>query len=287
MLNFAYSLIKIVPDFGILITLWEPPSHWSCYYNQTSTSSAGTCYHTCSELSSFRIPCEVISSSWWTTRRDWTQRLMRWPWSINGWSDQVRHVCSESQSVFELRLGLITCDGLRGVHMAKCCALPWWVRVWDNFIVAYQIIRISLFYLCSRSSHQRHLDVSWFWFWLHIMMMSRSVHLSGKFISIALEDEGDINAYLGINITRPTKTSIKLKQPTLIQRIIDSLNLKDQRQHEMPAGQIAIPYHHFRHHVKAGTIIIEKVATQENLADIFTKPLPLVTFRYLRLKLLG
>ena len=50
---------------------------------------------------------------------------------------------------------------------------------------------------------------------------------------------------------------------------------------------IAIPYHHFRHHVNAGTIMIEKVATQENLADIFTKPLPLVTFRYLRRKLLG
>ena len=302
-----------------------------------------------------------------------------------------------------------------------------------------------------------------------------------------LEDEGDINAYLGINVTRPSKTSIKLNQPALIQRIIDSLNLKDQRQHDTPAdsilfkdsegdprktdfhyrsliGQlnyltsstrpdiqfathqcsrfsidpkhshevaakrivrylkrtadegitmtpdqskgfecyvdadfagtfnklnasdpmsclsrtgyvisyancpilwsskmqsiitlstteaeyialsaalrdviyilqlvtelqengfhvptqgppkvscrvfednagalelannpklrprtkhIAIPYHHFRHHVNAGTIIIEKVATQENLADIFTKPLPLVTFRYLRRKLLG
>ena len=42
-----------------------------------------------------------------------------------------------------------------------------------------------------------------------------------------LEDEGDINAYLGINVTRPSKTSIKLNQPALIQRIINSLNLKD------------------------------------------------------------
>ena len=50
---------------------------------------------------------------------------------------------------------------------------------------------------------------------------------------------------------------------------------------------IAIPYHHFWYHVNAGTIVIEKVATQENLADSFTKPLPLVTFRYLRRKLLG
>ena len=32
-----------------------------------------------------------------------------------------------------------------------------------------------------------------------------------------LEDEGNINAYLVINVTRPTKTSIKLNQPALIQ----------------------------------------------------------------------
>ena len=50
---------------------------------------------------------------------------------------------------------------------------------------------------------------------------------------------------------------------------------------------IAIPCHHFRYHVTAGTIVIEKVTTQENLADIFTKPLPLVTFQYLQRKLLG
>ena len=47
---------------------------------------------------------------------------------------------------------------------------------------------------------------------------------------------------------------------------------------------IAIPYHH---HINAGTIIIEKVATQENLTNIFTKPLPLATFHHLRCKLLG
>ena len=53
-----------------------------------------------------------------------------------------------------------------------------------------------------------------------------------------LEDEGDINAYLGINVTRPTQTSIKLNQPALIQCIIDSLNLKDQRQHDTPADSV-------------------------------------------------
>ena len=31
-----------------------------------------------------------------------------------------------------------------------------------------------------------------------------------------LEDEGDINAYLGINITRPTPKTFKMNQPALI-----------------------------------------------------------------------
>ena len=53
-----------------------------------------------------------------------------------------------------------------------------------------------------------------------------------------LEEEGNINAYLGINVTRPTKTSIKLNQPALIQCIINSLNLKDQCQHDMPADSV-------------------------------------------------
>ena len=52
------------------------------------------------------------------------------------------------------------------------------------------------------------------------------------------EDEGNINAYLGINVTYPTKTSIKLNQPALIQCIIDSLNLKDQCQHDMLADSV-------------------------------------------------
>ena len=39
--------------------------------------------------------------------------------------------------------------------------------------------------------------------------------------------------------------------------------------------RIAIPYHHFWHHVNAGTIIIEKVASKEILADIFYQTPPL------------
>ena len=47
-------------------------------------------------------------------------------------------------------------------------------------------------------------------------------------VKFTLEDEGDINSYLGINIARPTKDTIKMNQPALAKRIIESLSLKDQ-----------------------------------------------------------
>ena len=53
-----------------------------------------------------------------------------------------------------------------------------------------------------------------------------------------LEDEGDINAYLGINVTCPKQGTFKLNQPALIKRIIDSLGLRDERQHDTLADTI-------------------------------------------------
>ena len=50
---------------------------------------------------------------------------------------------------------------------------------------------------------------------------------------------------------------------------------------------IALKYHHFRDHVKNGLIRINPIATTEQIADIFTKPLPRDAFRYLRGKLCG
>ena len=50
---------------------------------------------------------------------------------------------------------------------------------------------------------------------------------------------------------------------------------------------IVIPYHHFQHHVAAGTIKIKKISTEYQVMDIFTKPLPLATFQYLRKLLMG
>ena len=41
--------------------------------------------------------------------------------------------------------------------------------------------------------------------------------------------------YLGMHVARPSKDAIKMNQPALTQRVVDSLGLKDQRMHDTPA----------------------------------------------------
>ena len=50
---------------------------------------------------------------------------------------------------------------------------------------------------------------------------------------------------------------------------------------------IALKYHHFRRFVSDGTLNIKPIDTKEQMADIFTKPLPEQQFVYLRKKLCG
>ena len=50
---------------------------------------------------------------------------------------------------------------------------------------------------------------------------------------------------------------------------------------------IALKYHHFREHVRNGMIVVKPIDTREQIADIFTKPLPRDAFQYLRQKLNG
>jgi hypothetical protein len=50
---------------------------------------------------------------------------------------------------------------------------------------------------------------------------------------------------------------------------------------------ISIKYHHFRHYVSSGAIKVQWIDTKHQLADIYTKPLPLSTFHFLCHLLLG
>ncbi len=55
----------------------------------------------------------------------------------------------------------------------------------------------------------------------------------------ALEDEGDVHACPGMNVTRPTENSIQLNQPALTKRIVDSVALEDQRVHDTLADKVS------------------------------------------------
>ena len=50
---------------------------------------------------------------------------------------------------------------------------------------------------------------------------------------------------------------------------------------------INIKYHHFRAHVQQGTITVQHVSTEDQVADIFTKPLPIALFLKHRQSILG
>ena len=53
-----------------------------------------------------------------------------------------------------------------------------------------------------------------------------------------LTDEGDLNAHLGIEISRNSNGTWTLSQPFLIERIIKALNLEnDSRAHDTPATE--------------------------------------------------
>lgn len=65
---------------------------------------------------------------------------------------------------------------------------------------------------------------------------------------------------------------------------LDLANLRFMRPR---TRHIATKYHFFRSYVQSGEFKILHINTQEQIADIFTKPLPEPAFKYLRMKLLG
>jgi hypothetical protein len=57
--------------------------------------------------------------------------------------------------------------------------------------------------------------------------------------TFVMTDEGDVSTYLGIKIEHHTDSdgnmTIKMSQPSLIQRVLDLVQLSDQRMHDTPA----------------------------------------------------
>ena len=49
----------------------------------------------------------------------------------------------------------------------------------------------------------------------------------------------------------------------------------------------AVKFHWFRSKLKPNNIMVEKIETTNQLADMFTKPLKSIRFKYLRKELLG
>ena len=85
--------------------------------------------------------------------------------------------------------------------------------------------------------------------------------------------------------------SLDSKQPTIKCTLFEDNNgaieLATAPKMRPRTKHIALKYHHFREHVRNGTVKIQRIDTAEQIADIFTKPLPESVFEYLRKKLMG
>jgi hypothetical protein len=53
------------------------------------------------------------------------------------------------------------------------------------------------------------------------------------------------------------------------------------------AKHLNIKYHHFREEVRKGTVSIYHKGTEDQIADIFTKPLPETSFVKFRERMMG
>ena len=74
---------------------------------------------------------------------------------------------------------------------------------------------------------------------------------------------------------------------TLFEDNNGALNLAMSPRYRPRTKHIAIKYHHFREHIKNGTVTVNAIDTKDQIADQFTKGLQSSTFKFLRGKLLG
>ena len=80
-------------------------------------------------------------------------------------------------------------------------------------------------------------------------------------------------------------------QPKTICRVFEgnvgALELANTHKLRPRTKHLAVQLHHFRQHVLDKTIVVEKVDTQHQRADIFTNASPRDAFRYLRKTIIG
>ena len=88
----------------------------------------------------------------------------------------------------------------------------------------------------------------------------------------------------GVPVFCDPKTTVKCKA---FEDNTGALELANVPKMRPRTKHINIKYHHFRHHVDRGDISVQHVGTEEQVADIFTKPLAAELFVKHRKALLG
>ena len=66
-----------------------------------------------------------------------------------------------------------------------------------------------------------------------------------------------------------------------------AIEMANNHKYRPRTKHLNIRLHHFRKHIESGLFVIEKIPTDKQQADIFTKPLPILQFQNLRKLLLG
>ena len=89
-----------------------------------------------------------------------------------------------------------------------------------------------------------------------------------------------------MGITLPHKTVPKMTC-RVFEDNVGALELANNHKLRPRTKHLAVQLHHFRQHVLSKQVIVEKIDTTHQRADIFTKALPRDAFRYLRSTIVG
>jgi hypothetical protein len=91
----------------------------------------------------------------------------------------------------------------------------------------------------------------------------------------------ELGNYLKIGTVTPNLKCTLFEDNASCEALANSPKMNSRTKH------IAIKYHHFRQAVKDGYLIITRVGTEDQFADIFTKPVPKPILQHLRKGIMG